>query len=299
MATSPTPTWSKHERLGAARELVEILSGPLPVLPPGRVTDVAYELRRMATERAARVWRHPGWGSIVGWVVRRVPDCDPTLAATHAVRRAPLGDPGRPEALRLASFLVRVASRSPIERPSLHPPLPLLWDPPEPEPVRRREGSSLSVEAAELLRAAGVKVSAEAWQLISISVDVAVDWWVDLASQGGFSGDALLVAARDAEHTTERWRLRRHFDGSAARPLVGLLVGGDQWGRRAREVAGGEVGLVYWALLARHARAVGEQLPAPPPAVVRAWATTVALVEKALVPERDGVRQQMGPTVAA
>lgn len=299
MATSPVLTWSRQERLGAARELAEILSGPLPVLPPGRVTDIAHELRQMATERAAGIWRNPGWGSVVGWVVRRVPDCDPTLAAVHAVRRAPLGDPGRAEALRLAGFLLRVASHSPIERVPPQGPLPLLWDPPEPEPGCRRDGASVCVEAAELLHTVGIKVSPEGWRSISIGIDVAVDWWADLASQGGFSGETLLVAARDAEHTTERWRLRRHFEGPAARPLVALLVGGDQWGRRAREAAGREAGLVYWALLARRARAMGEPFPAPPSAVVRAWTTTIGLVEKGMAPERGDARQRLGPTVAA
>ncbi len=40
------------------------------------------------------------------------------------------------------------------------------------------------------------------------------------------------------------WRLRRHLHGPAGRPLVARLLGGDQWGRRAREACECEASLV-------------------------------------------------------
>jgi hypothetical protein len=298
MATSPNLNPPTQCTRAAADRLAEILSGPLPVLPPGRIAEVATEVRQLESDAAVAIWRHPGWAELVGWIARQVPDCDPTVPALHAVRhRSAFAGTGT-DTSRLAQVVLRVARRSPLD------PWPrrfgrLSCELPEPTdtrpPVRT---DSLVPQAAVLLNRAGVRPGPETWACISESIDIAVDWWAGLASQTGMTGPDLLAAARATHRVNGKLRLRRHFDGPVARPLVALLVGGDQWGRRARETSGSEAGLLYWAALTRMAHQTGRADPIPPEPVVRAWATTVALVERAVMPI-EGVSLGAFPTVAA
>lgn len=283
MATSQNLPRPRPRKASPAKHLAMILSGPLPELPDAKVAEVASELRRMRSERAAAVWRHPGWIELVGWVIRQVPASDPTLAAVHAVRNANRTAVDPDYARCLASYLRQVArSRSTELAPSEAEDL--TWDPPEDASSGPRTTDSLAAEAARLLEAVGIPLTVSAWDLIAPSIDIAVDWWEALATRTGMVGADLIAAARDSERITNEDRLRANFDGPAARPLVALLVGGDQQGRWARERCGREAGLLYWALLARNARRAGGLPPEPPEPVRRAWARLVAWIERAIDP---------------
>jgi hypothetical protein len=258
----------------------------------------------MKSNRAIEVWRHDGWGAVVGWIVRRVPDCDPTIAAVHAICNAAkaASDPGY--ARCLAGYVRQIAQRSSVDGAFRRERLEeLAWDPPEPPSKPARPTDSLATVAAAMLSAAGVRVSGPAWGLIAPSIDVAVDWWDSLAARTGLVGDDLVVASRESMQTTGNHRLRANFDGPTARPLVALLVGGDQQGRWARRAARVEAGLLYWSLQARNASGRGESLPAPPAPVCRAWATHVEWIEHAIDPTTaataPAVAPATDPTVAA
>lgn len=256
------------------------------------------ELRRMQSSRAAAVWRHPGWSGVVAWIIHRVPDCDPTLAAVHAIRNAGRASADAEYARCLAGYLVRVANRSRRGlRPQAHVEQ-LTSDPPEPPPACRPT-DSLAAEAAGVLSAAGVTIPPAVWEVLAPGVDVAVDWWDALAARTGLVGEELVVAARQSRSTTGKWRLSNHFQGPAARPVVALLVGGDQGGRQARQAAGVEAGLLYWSLLARRATSLGHPLPVPPAPIRRAWATSVALIQRTLEPPTTRTGQSNDPTIAA
>lgn len=284
---------------GSTAELVAILARPLPALPHGAASEAAAELRRMQSRRALAVWRHPGWADLVGWIIRAAPDCDPTVAAVHAVvnRERALRDGGY--ARSLAVYVRRIAQRSAVDA-RRHAPRTeeLIWDPPEPPFEGTRLTDSLAAEAGRLLSDAGVRPSQESWSLIATGVDVAVDWWVGLAARTGLVGQELVVAARQSWRTTGNHRLRTNFDGPTARPLVALLVGGDQRGRAARQAAGVEAGLLYWSLMVRHAAGEGVA-PVPPIPVRRAWTTHVEGIERAISSIGSTTTPAVGPTIAA
>ena len=297
MAYAQTPV---HDPSNAVDWLVTVLSGPLPSLPDGDTRRVIREVREMQTQQAVAIWGHPGWRRLVGWVLGRVPECDPTAAAVHAVRNAEraVADPGY--ARSLSGYLRQVALHGSTDRSWGRRFEELTWDPPAPGAVPARPASSLSDDTARLLELSGVRVAARAWSVIGPSVDIAVDWWDALASRTGLVGDDLVAAARQPSHTrTEGWRLRANFEGPAARPLVALLAGGDQQGRRVREVAGVEAGLLSWSLLARRAASLGQEAPVPPAPVRRAWATTIGWIEQALNPNQAADGPTAAPTVAA
>lgn len=279
---------------------MSILSGPLPVLPPGEASGVAAELRRMRSSRAIAVWRHPGWADLVGWIVRRVPECDPTIAAVHAIRNRERALADRAYARSLVGYVRRIAQRS-MADPAPDPGRTeeLTWDPPEPPVEFARPTESLAAEANRLLSVAGVRPSDRSWSLIAAGVDVAVDWWDGLAVRTGLVGDELVVAARQSWRTTGNRRLRANFDGPTARPLVALLIGGDQRGRAARRAAGVEAGLLYWSLLLRHADGQGQTAPVPAPPICRAWSTHVAAIERAVTSNGSAAEPDIGPTIAA
>ena len=282
-------------RPSSLSELNGILLGPLPTLPGGGVARVAAELRRMETPEARAIWRHEGWAELVGWIVRRVPDCDPVVPAIHALRQASVAvsDPTDPS---VARRVLAIARRSPADRCGTDRPLG--DDPAEvADPVDRR-GESLAGEVADLLGMAGIRPSPEARQVISAAVDVAADWWDGFACHTGLLGADLVAAARDAAGMSSEWRLRRYQAGTAGRPLVALLLSGDQWGLAARRACGQEASLVLWALLARRARRTSAPDPVPPPAVIRAWKSTLQLIETALPPSA-GDTAATGPTAAA
>lgn len=293
-----TPVSYRPDILG--EQLRDILSLPLPVLPSGSVWEVAVELRAMQTRRAVTVWLHPGWEAIVGWILRRTPDCDPTVAAVHAVRNADRVRSDPDYARCLAGYMQHVARRLPIEeRRAAHRTVELTWEPAD-EPVGfDRPTASLAGEVEQLLAAAGIRIGASVRELIGPAVDVAVDWWDGLAIRTGLVGEDLLEAARRSDGITASQRLASHFEGPAARPLVALLTGGDQKGRQARRASGSEAGLLYWALLARHASDRGDPLPLPPVAVRRAWATHLKLIEDVTSEGTAAVDMASGPTVAA
>lgn len=206
-------------RPSSLSELNGILLGPLPTLPGGGVARVAAELRRMETPEARAIWRHEGWAELVGWIVRRVPDCDPVVPAIHALRQASVAvsDPSDPS---VARRILAIARRSPADRCGTDRPLG--DDPAEvADPVDRR-GESLAGEVADLLGMAGIRPSSEARQVISAAVDVAADWWDGFACHTGLLGADLVAAARDAAGMSSEWRLRRYQAGAAGRPLVGL-----------------------------------------------------------------------------
>ena len=281
-------------------QLRELLSRPLPVLPTGSVWEVAVELRAMQTRRAVTVWMHPGWAAVVGWILRRDPDCDPTVAAVHAVRNAERARSDPDYARGLAGYMQHVARRRPLEeRRVAHRTVTLTWEPPD-EPVGLdRPTASLAGEVEQLLEAAGIRIGDSVRELIGPAVDVAVDWWDALATRTGLVGEDLLEATRRSDGITAGQRLASHFEGPAARPLVALLTGGDQKGRQARRASGTEAGLLFWALLARHACERGDPLPDPPVAVRRAWATHLKLIDDVISQGAAAVNVGAGPTVAA
>jgi len=283
MATSQNLPRPRPRKESPAKQLARILSGPLPELPEAKVAVVAAELRRMRSDRAVAVWQHPGWIELVGWIIRQVAASDPTLAAVHAVRNAGRAVKDPDYARCLAAYLRQVA-RSCSTEPAPSPAEELTWDPPEDPCSGPPATESLASEAAGLLEGAGITVTANTWDLIAPSIDIAVDWWANLSSRTGQVGTDLLVAARDSERITDGERLRANFDGPTARPLVALLVGGDQQGRWARASSGREAGLLYWALLVRDATMTGGPPPEPPVPVRRAWATLVAWIHRAMGP---------------
>jgi hypothetical protein len=252
----------------------------------------------MSGDEAAEIWRHSGWGEVVGWINRRVPDCDPTVAAIHAVRNAPRATNDPEYARHLAGYLVRVANHSRWEPPADNRAEELTWDPPEPS-CTYRPTDSLADEARGLLSAAGIRVSDTVWGVLAPSIDIAVDWWDALAGRTGLAGEDLVAAARQPRQTTGNWRLSGQFDGPAARPLVALLVGGDQRGRHAREASGVEAGLLYWSLRVRFARSIGDQAPVPPTPIVRAWGTNIAWIQRTLEISSPSPGPGLGPTIAA
>lgn len=300
MATAQAlPRLQVPRPLTAAEQLAGILAGPLPALPPGETAEVSAELRAMSTCRAVAAWRHPGWSAVIGWILRRCPECDPTTAAVHAVRNAARAVEDAGYAVSLARYVRRIAENSTVDRPPATEMIDLTWDPPEPEHSIACASTSLAVEAADLLRAVGVVVSQPAWEVIAPSIDIAVDWWDALARRTCLGGDDLIAAARQTNRLTVDWRLRAHFEGPSARPLVALLMGGDNVGRWARRDAGTEIGLVYWSLLARRAYLAGEVPPVPPAPVVRAWATSIRWVEKVVDAGGESAERRIGPIVAA
>lgn len=297
MASEQRFTPSKSVAQSASFGLAEILSGPLPSLPAGAVPDVAAVLRGMSSSKAAAVWRHPGWGDLVGWIHRRVPDCDPTVAAVHAVRNAAQARKDPEYARILAGYLVRVALSSTSEPRVDIRTEELTWDPPMP-PATYRRTDSLADDARRLLSGAGIVISDAVWSVLAPSIDIAVDWWDALASRTGLAGDELVAAARQQNQTTTNWRLSGQFDGPAARPLVALLVGGDHKGRRAREATGVEAGLLYWSLRVRATRP-GADLPTPPTPIVRAWATNIGWIRRSVEGNPATTRPNSDPTIAA
>lgn len=121
----------------------------------------------MESDRGIEVWRHHGWGGVVGWIVKRVPRCDPTVVAVHAVRRASSVQGDDDEAFRLAEFLLRTASRSPADR-WLRNTDPLLLDPTvQPPCTPVTTSASLSTEAEQLLGTAGITLDDVTCCLIS------------------------------------------------------------------------------------------------------------------------------------
>jgi len=253
----------------------------------------------MTTPAARTVWRHQGWADLLGWITRRVPDCDPIVAGIHAARRAHLLGEEWSAVSQLASYLTRAAKRSPADRVSGLNLTAGTWEPAEPEAAVPPASMSLAGEAADLLRAVGLTPSSTAWAAISESLDVAVDWCDGFATSTGLAGEDLVVAARDAAGMSSEWRLRRHFESQAGRPLVALLLGGDQWGRRARRACGRESALLLWALDVRRCRRMDEPAPVPPAPVVRAWATTVGLIEASVTAGGASGHSPGRPTVAA
>jgi hypothetical protein len=282
----------------AAAELASILAEPLLCLPPGPVDSVASELREMSSPAARAVWGDDRWMAVVGWVLRRVPECDPVLPAIHAVRRAPMLNEDPHSTNCLARYVLTAARRCVVDRPYARSAR-LEWEPVAEAMVRPLDAVSLAQEAGELLRATGVVVSGAAWGAISEHVDIAVDWLDGFAANTTHRGEALVVAARDSAAMTSGSRLRHHVSGPAARPLVALLLGGDQWGRQGRQECGTEVSLVLWALAARRARLCGEADPVPPIPVVRACATAAKLVDRALAPTEVPAGPELAPSVAA
>jgi hypothetical protein len=137
-------------------------------------------------------------------------------------------------------------------------------------------------EAGELLRDAGVSISETAWEVVSAGVDIAVDWLDEFASSSSKAGEVLFASARQAEALPSVQRLRAHFRGPEGRPLVALLLGGDQWGAAARRSGSCEASLVLWAFKLRHAREGRDPEPVPSAPVTRAWSTTMRLIEEAV-----------------
>lgn len=260
-------------------ELSEILRGPLPALPGCDTHSAAGRLRRVCGREAVAVWRHPTWGALVGWIGRLVPDADPVAPAVAAIRRA--GDLAPAD---LARYVLAAARHSTtIRDPSSIPLSDATVEELAESPLARRAGEdSLWREARELLDAAGVTLTSPMVETVAASIDIAVDWWDRFAERSGLTGDALVHAVRHSAGVSKARRLRSLFDGPQARPLVTLLLGDGQLGRRVRETAGVEAGLVYWALAARHAERVGVTRPQPPSAVTAGWAAMLGLVQRAL-----------------
>ena len=241
--------------------------------------SLAHEVREVRTPYARVLWRHPAWAALYGWFVVVTPDCDPVLPALHAIREARIGRPS-PSADRIARRATSIAHNNPGNRcrdeAELWPEVPVA---PAPTPNAPR---SIVPEVAELFRRAGISPAEAAWDAISIGVDIGIDWLDQFASSSKLRGDKLIAAARDAPAIPSRQRLRAHFCQAEGRPLVALLLGGDQWGSAARQAAGCEASLLLWALKLRHAMEAGEPAPVPPRPVVKAWSTTSQLIEAAI-----------------
>lgn len=271
---------SDYQLVRAGATLAAILREPLPVLPGRSPCAAARQLRQICGRQAAAVWRHPTWGALVGWLGRRVPDADPVTPAVAAIRRAHSFD-GR----RLARYVIATARNSTVSHwPSWLVPLSdvAAEELAAPPLSCARDDDSLWREARELLEAVGVTLSAPTEETVSASIDIAVDWWDQFAGNTGLTGQALVHAVRHSAAQANNRRLRSLFDGPQAKPLVTLLLGDGQLGRRVRQTAGVEAGLVYWALAVRHAQRLGARQPVPPAEVRAGWAATLALVERAL-----------------
>ena len=212
MATARAVPRSQSAGQSSSYGLVEILSRPLPTLPAGDISEVAAVLRRMSSDVATTVWRHTGWGEVVGWINRRVPDCEPTVAAIHAVRNAPRATKDPEYARLLAGYIVRVARRSRWEPSTDSRAQQLTWDPPMPSSTYRRT-ESLADDARRLLSGVGITVSDAVWRVLAPAIDIAVDWWDALASRTGLAGEELVAASRRPRQTTGNWRLSGQFDG--------------------------------------------------------------------------------------
>lgn len=271
---------ARSSSLDAAR-LASILAGPLPELPAGDTRQVVGEVREMSSPTARALWLHPGWAALIAWITGQVPDCDPVVPGVHALRRAPSVRRDPMTAAGVAGYLVRAARHSPTDRGSERT-LVLGCDPVDTSGPLKQESDSLSVEVAHLFGQAGITPCPAAWDTISAAIDIAVDWWNGFATNTGMTGEVLVAAARNTAGMCSEWRLRRHLRGRSGRPLVALLLGGDQWGRSARRACECEASLVLWALQMRRARLAGEPAPVPAAPIVRAWATTVRLIDEAV-----------------
>src|SRR5579875_288152 len=108
MALTQATSRSVTGQTNSVEQLVAILAGPLPSLPPGEASVAAAELRRMRSGQAVAVWRHPGWGALVDWIVRAAPECDPTIAAVHAVRNRERALADADYARSLAGYVRRI-----------------------------------------------------------------------------------------------------------------------------------------------------------------------------------------------
>lgn len=268
-------TWNRSSRR-AGSELAAILDHGLPVLPGSDVPTAARQLRRLSGAQAAAVWRHPTWGELVSWIGRQAPEADPVAPAVAAIThaRAPAG--------RLSAYVLATARASAvIQRPCWQVPLSDAEAErlPAPPLATRSADDSLWREARVLLESAGMRLSVRAQETVSMSIDIAVDWWDQFAERTGLTGEALVHASRYSRSLDERRRLQSLFDGSQARPLVTLLLGGGQAGRRVREASGVEAGLLYWALAVRHADRSAVPPPVPPPEVTASWAAMLALLD--------------------
>src|SRR5579875_54065 len=102
----------RNDARPAGEQLANILSGPLPDLGSRSSDEVTTELRRMTSEWAETVWRHPGWAAVVGWVLRQAPESEPTLAAVHAVRNATRASNDADFSRSLARYVRQVARSS-------------------------------------------------------------------------------------------------------------------------------------------------------------------------------------------
>jgi hypothetical protein len=293
----PQATASAHCHSGSPPlDLAEILSGPLPDVPAGPVKSVAMELREMRTPRACEVWRHPGWASLCVWISSKIPDCDPTTPGIHGVRLAALVREDRSTADRVGRHLANIARRCPADRLGQSYGAAIRQG--VTAPPMGPSGDSLIGEVAILLRIVGISLNPVVWQAVSEAVDIGIDWLDRFAIHKDLVGKELIGAAREQTRIASDRRLRQLLPNPIARPLAALLLGGDQWGRRARRACGQETSLLLWALMMRHAHAIGKPEPVPQPPVVRAWATTVRLIGDALpAPEASG--PDFGPTVAA
>lgn len=256
-----------------------ILSGPLPSLPPGRVAMVARDLRSVATPAARLVWCHPGWAALTEWVLERKPGCDPVVPAIHAIRRSGRASQSRAEAASVATYVLRVADSYRRTRPSRREvPMGLdVADREEPEHPRSR---SLSIEASQVLRREGIRMSRPTWDLVSDGIDIAVDWWLEVSRSSGLVGRRLVdTVTGDSSNLSSGRRLRQYFEGSYGRPLVALLLGGDQLGSAAHRSAGTRPSLVLASMEARLANDSGQPAPRPAPPVIRAWRTAISRID--------------------
>jgi hypothetical protein len=267
--------------------LATILSGPLPDLSDRDIRSLTQEIREVRTEFAEMVWRHPGWAALYDWVVRIAPDCDPIVPAVHAIRAVSRGR-SRVSTDRLARRVAAIGHKNPLNR--CRQEAGLSSEPPEPPTGVRANSQSIVPEAVELAGRAGISLPDTSWRVVSAGIDIAVDWLDEFASSTGLVGEELCASARQAEALPSGQRLRAHFRGPEGRPLVALLLGGDQWGAAARRSGGCEASLVLWALRLRHARAAREPEPVPPAAVSRMWRITARLIEEAVTAEKSLAR---------
>ena len=276
-------------------QLALILGSPLPQLPQKSIATLARELREVSTPGARNTWVHPGWADVVQWVTHNVPDCDPVVPAIHAVRLAEQIRTKEVTPARVANYVLCAAKSSHRDQSLNH--MSLNWDPPYIEESRPRS-HSLSQEASELLKQNRIVLSGDAWKQVSEGIDIAVDWLDGFTSRSKLSGSNIFSSARNSEAMSSEVRLRRYFSGPTSRPLVSLLLGGDQWGSLARKASGNEASLVLWSLNLRRSRDTSGDDVIPPAPVIRAWRTTTNLIEKAVSSSEVNAIEQV-PTVAA
>ncbi|NNN21654.1 MAG: hypothetical protein HKL80_06595 [Acidimicrobiales bacterium] len=280
---------------GSLSRLALILGNPLPELPRENIISFARELRKISTTRACNTWVHPGWAEVVQWITKNVPGCDPVVPAIHAVRLAEQVRTNEVSTYRAANYVLSAARRS--LRGQNSKDLPLSEDIASIDESRPNP-TSLSEEASELFRKNGIVVGNQTWQLVSEGIDIAVDWLDDFSTRNNLTGCSIFSTARDSESLSSKTRLRKYFSGQASKPLVSLLLGGDQWGTLARKSCGNEASLVLWSLGLRRSRQVGDEYQNPPAPVVRAWRTTTELIERVIhVSETNEI--ELAPTVAA